>query len=152
MVPISHPIDLRYQNDSASCQPSSRKSSRYRPLCSKQYTAWLLGHRCPLKKPLAYRHCYRIKAVLAYDDSYSYSEISRILLLDDESIWRPISEYFKESKLSLESGGRSSFLRQDESSKFISHLPERLCLYVKGREASPGKPSCQWHDEMAPLK
>lgn len=32
----------------------------------------------------------RIKAVLAYDDGYSYSEIARILLLDDETIRRHI--------------------------------------------------------------
>jgi hypothetical protein len=32
------------------------------------------------------RICDRIKAVLAYDDGYSYSEIARILLLDDETI------------------------------------------------------------------
>ncbi|NKC13695.1 MAG: hypothetical protein GKR94_16360 [Gammaproteobacteria bacterium] len=28
----------------------------------------------------------RIKAVLAFDEGYNYSEISRILLLDDETI------------------------------------------------------------------
>ncbi|MCH9756592.1 MAG: IS630 family transposase, partial [Gammaproteobacteria bacterium] len=28
----------------------------------------------------------RIKSVLAYDDGYTYSEIARLLLLDDETI------------------------------------------------------------------
>ena len=32
------------------------------------------------------RICDRIKAVLAFDDGFSYSEIARILLLDDETI------------------------------------------------------------------
>lgn len=32
----------------------------------------------------------RIKAVIAFDDGYSYSEIARILLLDDETIRRHI--------------------------------------------------------------
>jgi len=36
----------------------------------------------------------RIKAVLAYDDGYSYSEIAKILLLDDETIRRHIEDYF----------------------------------------------------------
>lgn len=40
------------------------------------------------------RLCDRIKAVLAYDDGYSYAEISRILLLDDETIRRHISVIF----------------------------------------------------------
>ncbi|MDB6096510.1 MAG: family transposase, partial [Francisellaceae bacterium] len=36
------------------------------------------------------RKCDRIKAVLAFDDGYSYVEIARILLLDDETIRRHI--------------------------------------------------------------
>jgi DNA-binding MarR family transcriptional regulator len=44
------------------------------------------------------RACDRIKAVLAYDDGYSYSEIARILLLDDETIRRHIDDYLKENK------------------------------------------------------
>ncbi|MBX3709085.1 MAG: helix-turn-helix domain-containing protein [Gammaproteobacteria bacterium] len=42
------------------------------------------------------RICDRIKAVLAYDDGYSYSEIARILLLDDETIRRHIEDYQRE--------------------------------------------------------
>jgi predicted ArsR family transcriptional regulator len=38
----------------------------------------------------------RIKAVLAYDDGYSYSEIAGILLLDDETIRRHIEDYVKD--------------------------------------------------------
>jgi predicted ArsR family transcriptional regulator len=44
----------------------------------------------------------RIKAVLAYDQGYSYSEIARILLLDDETIRRHIEDYLKEKKLKPE--------------------------------------------------
>jgi predicted ArsR family transcriptional regulator len=40
----------------------------------------------------------RIKAVLAYDDGYSYSEIAGILLLDDETIRRHIEDYVKDKK------------------------------------------------------
>ena len=39
------------------------------------------------------RICDRIKAVLAYDDGYSYTEIAGILLLDDETIRRHIKDY-----------------------------------------------------------
>lgn len=35
----------------------------------------------------------RIKAVLAYDDGYSYSEIARILLLHDKAIPQNIHDY-----------------------------------------------------------
>lgn len=47
----------------------------------------------------------RIKAVLAYDDGYSYSEIAKILLLDDETIRRHIEGYLKNKKLNPENGG-----------------------------------------------
>ncbi len=50
------------------------------------------------------RICARIKAVLAYDDGYSYSEIARILLLDDETIRRHIDDYRNENKLTFTHG------------------------------------------------
>lgn len=50
----------------------------------------------------------RIKAVLACDDGYSYSEIARILLLDDETIRRHIDGFVKEEKLSTNNGGWTS--------------------------------------------
>jgi predicted ArsR family transcriptional regulator len=53
---------------------------------------------------------HRIKAVLAYDDGYSYSEIARILLLDDETIRRHIADYLKEEKLDTNNGGSDSKL------------------------------------------
>ncbi len=43
--------------------------------------------------------CDRIKAVLAYDNGYSYSEITKILLLDDETVRRHVEDYFREHKL-----------------------------------------------------
>lgn len=73
----------------------------------------------------------RIKAVLAYDDGYSYSEIARILLLDDETIRRHIDSYFKEHKLAPENGGSTGYLAQSEASQLKSHLHEKTYLYVK---------------------
>jgi len=77
------------------------------------------------------RICDRIKAVLAYDDGYSYSEIAHILLLDDETIRRHIEDYVKSQKLSPENGGSIGKLDQTESRELIEHLCEVTYLYVK---------------------
>lgn len=73
----------------------------------------------------------RIKAVLAYDDGYSYSEIARILLLDDETIRRHIKDYFSEKKLSTDNGGSDSNLNFIETEQLITHLEDVTYLYVK---------------------
>lgn len=73
----------------------------------------------------------RIKAVLAYDDGHSYSEIARILLLDDETIRRHIDDYRREEKLKTMSGGSDSKLTDNESRELIKHLREITYLYVK---------------------
>lgn len=73
----------------------------------------------------------RIKAVLAYDQGYSYSEIATILLLDDETIRRHIEDYLKEKKLKPENGGSTEKLSSKESEKLIAHLSEVTYLYVK---------------------
>lgn len=73
----------------------------------------------------------RIKAVLAYDDGYTYSEIARILLLDDETVRRHINDYFSKEKLDIASGGSEPKLSEDQSEKLISHLEEKAYLYAK---------------------
>src|SRR5271154_1986857 len=73
----------------------------------------------------------RIKAVLAFDDGYSYAEISRILLLDDETIRRHISDYLKDEKLTTSNGGSDGKLSDKESRQLIDHLREITYLYVK---------------------
>jgi len=77
------------------------------------------------------RICDRIKAVLAYDDGYSYSEIARILLLDDETIRRHIDDYQREKKLKIASGGSDSKLTDNEARELIDHLKEITYLHVK---------------------
>ncbi len=64
----------------------------------------------------------RIKAVLAYDEGYSYSEIARILLLDDETIRRHIDDYQREKKLSTANGGSNAKLSDKETRELIEHL------------------------------
>ena len=73
----------------------------------------------------------RIKAVLAYDDGYNYSEIARILLLDDETIRRHIDDYQREKKLKTASGGSDSLLDEKQTHELIEHLREITYLYVK---------------------
>jgi transposase len=83
------------------------------------------------KKERDKRVCDRIKAVLAYDDGYSYSEIARLLLLDDETIRRHIKAYFSKHKLAPENGGRSSYMTASETEALRVHLTETLYQYVK---------------------
>lgn len=91
------------------------------------------------RERLIYRHrqerdkrvCDRIKAVLAYDDGYSYSEISRILLLDDETIRRHIADYEQSKKLNPENGGSESKLSGEETQELLGHLREVTYIYVK---------------------
>jgi transposase len=78
------------------------------------------------------------KAVLAYDDGYTYTEISRILLIDDETVRRHIQDYCNENKLSIESGGSDSKLNEKQTQALIAHLSDHtyltadaICLYVK---------------------
>lgn len=77
------------------------------------------------------RICDRIKAVLAYDDGYTYSEIARILLLDDETIRRHVEDYLRESKLSTNNGGSEGKLNDSETQKLVTHLSEVTYLHVK---------------------
>jgi transposase len=77
------------------------------------------------------RICDRIKAVLAYDDGYTYTEIAKILLLDDEIIRRHIKDYQREHKLATTNGGSESKLTDSESRALIEHLQEVTYLYVK---------------------
>src|SRR5579871_3174548 len=77
------------------------------------------------------RVCDRIKAVLAFDDGYSYSEIAKILLLDDETIRRHIDDYFSKNKIIPENGGSESNLNNDQTEKLIAHLETTTYLYAK---------------------
>ncbi len=83
------------------------------------------------KKERDKRICDRIKAVLLYDDGYSYSEIARILLLDDETIRRHLKAYFSKNKLKPENGGSQSYLTVHESEELKAYLREVTFLYVK---------------------
>lgn len=77
------------------------------------------------------RICDRIKAVLAYDDGLSYREISKILLLDDETIRRYVKDYMQQNSLAPKHQGSQSFFSVQQSQEVISHLREKTYLSVK---------------------
>ena len=83
------------------------------------------------KKERDKRICDRIKAVLAYDDGLSYLEISRVLLLDDETIRRYIKDYAQQNSLTPKHKGSESFFSAQQSIEVISHLKEKAYLSVK---------------------
>lgn len=98
-----------------------------RKLSPKERTNLIKRHRLEQNK----RVCDRIKAVLAFDDGYSYTEIAKILLLDDETIRRHILDYFDKNKLAPENGGSESHLSEAQTAQLKSHLQEVTYLYVK---------------------
>ena len=98
-----------------------------RALTPEERKLLVLRHKREKKRTV----CDRIKAVLLHDEGYSYSEISRILLLDDETIRRHVAEYFNKNKLKGESGGSHSQLSIGQSSLLCLHLNEVTYLYVK---------------------
>jgi len=57
----------------------------------------------------------RIKAVLLIDEGYSYKEVAKILLLDDETIRRYVEDYKREQKLNPEHLGSESALDEAEA-------------------------------------
>lgn len=95
------------------------------------------------KKERDKRVCDRIKAVLAYDDGYTYSEIARILLLDDETIRRHVEDYVAQQKLKPSNGGSKSHLNEMEAVQLIEHLREKTYLHVKDICVYVEKTFCQ---------
>ena len=83
------------------------------------------------KKERDKRVCDRIKAVLAYDDGYTYAEIGRLLLLDDGTIRRHVEEYYSTNKLLPENGGSASYLNAEQTEMLKSKLREKTYVYVK---------------------
>ena len=57
------------------------------------------------KKERDKRICDRIKAVLLYDEGWTFMQISHALLLSDDAIRKHIKEYKFSKKLKTENGG-----------------------------------------------
>lgn len=84
----------------------------------------------------------RIKAVLMYDNDYSYTEIAEALLVDDETVRRHVEDYLDAEKLVPENGGSDSKLDKAATEELVAHLNDvtylhvnEICAYV---EASYG--------------
>lgn len=77
------------------------------------------------------RICDRIKAVLMYDDGYSYDEIAKVLLLSHEAIRKHIRDFLKFQKLKPENGGSESKLSQAEQQELSRHLEDNNYIVVK---------------------
>jgi transposase len=95
---------------------------------SKEQRAYLVRTH---KREQNKKTCDRIKAVLLCDSGYTYSEIARILLLDDETIRRHVEDYCSKLKIKPENGGSESKLTESETQALIAHLHEVTYLYVK---------------------
>ena len=90
--------------------------------------------QCLIKQPKQERDkrtCDRIKAALAYDNGYNYTEIAELLLLDDETIRRHIEDYQKSKKLSPKNGGSDSHLTSEQTEALIAHLSSHTYRYAK---------------------
>lgn len=80
----------------------------------------------------------RIKAVLMSNDGWSYREISKILLLDEETVSKHVEEYRSEKKLRIVAGGSESKLSEAQADELARHLESRIylkaveiCAYVE---------------------
>lgn len=83
------------------------------------------------KKERDKRICDRIKAILLYDEGWSFQEIAKVLLITDESVRNHIEEYKSLKKLQPENGGSTEKLSQKQSLQLETHLENHTYLYVK---------------------
>ena len=72
----------------------------------------------------------RIKAVLMVDDNYSYTEIAKVLLVDDETVRRHVEDYLEAEKLAPENGGSESKLDEASTEALTVHLNDVTYLHV----------------------
>lgn len=73
----------------------------------------------------------RIKFIILSNDGWSYSQISKALLLDDQTLrnyWRDYSCGGMDSLLSFEYSGRPTILSIDEYKALESHLSDNTYL------------------------
>jgi transposase len=72
----------------------------------------------------------RIKAVLMVDNDYSYTETSKALLVDDETVRRHVEDYLAAEKLAPENGGSDTKLDETATEALSAHLNDVTYLYV----------------------
>lgn len=69
------------------------------------------------------KESYRINVVLLRDKGWSIPMIAQALLIHESTVTRHLNDYL-EGKLTIESGGSSSFLSELQTAELISHLEE----------------------------
>lgn len=77
------------------------------------------------------RVCDRIKAVLLYNEGWTYEQIAHVLLLTHEAVRQHVLDYQNSQKLKPQSGGSSEILTDEQSNLLEKHLQEHTYLYVK---------------------
>lgn len=76
------------------------------------------------------RYADRIKALLLWDEGWTFEEVSHVLLLDEKTIRRYRKWYEEEGLerlLNDDWGGSERMLTEVEEAAFITHLSEHLC-------------------------
>ena len=84
----------------------------------------------------------RIKAILMADNGWSFKDIAKALLLEQETISRHVKEYIESKKLSISTGGSESKLSFEQSVEIVKYLEEvthlkvsKICIYVQEKYA-----------------
>jgi transposase len=83
------------------------------------------------KKERDKRICDRIKAVLLFDEGWSYHQIAHALLLNDETVRQHILEFQTERKLKPQNGGSDGKLDSQQTDALLTHLQIHTYLYAK---------------------
>jgi len=80
----------------------------------------------------------RIKAILLSDEGWSYRQIGKALLLDEETIKKHVEEYRSKHQLKPLNGGSKSQLSVEETELLLEHLEKmtypsvkEICAHVK---------------------
>ena len=73
----------------------------------------------------------RIKAVLMSDEGWTLMQISRVLLISDDTVRKHIKDYKLSKKLQPENGGSEAKLSSKQAKKLIAHLQLHTYLYTK---------------------
>jgi transposase len=77
------------------------------------------------------RICDRIKAVLLINEGYSYEQVAKILLVDDDTVRRHVQEYLTSEKLKNNNKGSESKLNRQQTDELVKHLQDKTFINVK---------------------
>ena len=64
----------------------------------------------------------RIKAIILYDEGWTYNQIAQALLIHETTVWSYLNDYLHNAKLNPNNGGSRSKLDEQQTEELISHL------------------------------